>query len=171
MLSENELNVPAFEFSKFRSDGEMALPKFKMFVGFGLRPLMGVVGAARLGKWFHFFIEFSEFAVKFLDSRCSIHAKPRRMGTTLETFGKSCRRLRFSRLLNLYEKVEQLTVLGVDDFTVTYDVTAKHFLVSFGTRFHGFSFLKRVRLLRTRSLGRRTQTFSPFKGAAGSVTS
>ena len=47
----------------------------------------------------------------------------------LETLRKGCRRLRFSRLLNLYEEVEQLTVLGVDDFAVACNVTAKHFLV------------------------------------------
>jgi hypothetical protein len=32
--------------------------------------------------------------------------------TKIETLMKSCRRLGFSRLLNLYEKVEDLAVLG-----------------------------------------------------------
>jgi hypothetical protein len=66
----------------------------------------------------------------------------------LETFEKGCRRLGFSHLLNLDEKVEDLAVLGEDDLAVFGYVTAENFLVSLRTRFHGFSFLERVHLLR-----------------------
>ena len=84
----------------------------------------------------------------------------------VKTWKKCCRRLGFSHLLNLYEKVEDLAVLGEDNLSVTFNVTAENFLVSLRTGFHGFSFLERVHLLRARSLGRRTQLFSPLKGAA-----
>jgi hypothetical protein len=84
-------------------------------------------------------------------------------GTTLETFEKSCRRLGFRHLLNLYEKAEDFAVLRVNAFTVTCHVTAEHFPISIRD-FHGFSFLKRVRLLRTRPLERRTYFFSAQGG-------
>src|SRR5438445_10136406 len=67
----------------------------------------------------------------------------------IATWKQKLSEARLSRLLNLYEEVEQLAVLGVDDFAVTCNVAAKHFLVSLRTRFHGFSFLKRVHLLRS----------------------
>ena len=72
----------------------------------------------------------------------------------LETFRKGCRRLGFSHLLNLYEKVEDLAVLWVDDLAVFGYITAEHFPVSFGT-LHRPSFLSRVNLLRTRLPERR----------------
>jgi len=83
-------------------------------------------------------------------------------GTMLETLRKGCRRLRLSRLLNLDEEVEQLAVLGVDDFAVTCYVTAKHFLVSFGTRFHRFSFLKRGHVLTDSPPRMENLSFSPL---------
>jgi hypothetical protein len=79
--------------------------------------------------------------------------------------------LLFLRRLLFDEKVEETCVLGVDALTVTGNVAAEHFLVSIWTRLHGFSFLRRVSLLRTRLPERRTQGFSPLKEAAGSVTS
>ena len=68
--------------------------------------------------------------------------------TILETLKKGCRRLGFSQLLDLDEKVEDLAVLWEDDLAVFGYITAKHFPVSFRTGFHGFSFLERVHLLR-----------------------
>jgi hypothetical protein len=41
-----------------------------------------------------------------------------------------CRRLGFSQLLNLDEKVEDFAVLRVNDLTVFVYVTAEHFLLS-----------------------------------------
>lgn len=93
-----------------------------------------------------------------------------RRGIRFETLKKSCRRLGFSHLLNLDEKAEDFAVLRVNALTVFGYITAEHFPVSIRD-FHGFSFLKRVRLLRTRPLERRTFIFSPLKEAAGSVTS
>ena len=82
------------------------------------------------------------------------------------TWKECCRRLRWGQLLDLDEEVEDLTVLGEDDFAVTCNVTAKHFLISFRTLFHGRSFLRRETLNRTRLLERST-LLVPLKEAAG----
>ena len=77
------------------------------------------------------------------------------MRTKIETLKQCCRRLGFSQLLNLDEKVEDLAVLGEDDLSVFGYITAEDFLVSVWTLLHKPSFLRRVNLLRTRPLEKR----------------
>ena len=67
----------------------------------------------------------------------------------------------------LHKKVKETSVLRVNALTVTRDVAADHFPVSFRTLFHGCSFLRRVTLNRTRPLERSTTFFVPLKEAAG----
>jgi hypothetical protein len=89
----------------------------------------------------------------------------------IETSKQGCRRLGFGHLLNLDEEVEDFAVLGVDNLAVTNNVTTEHFPVSFRTVFHRVLLSGTSAPTAARPLERRTQLFSPLKGAAGSVTS
>jgi len=88
----------------------------------------------------------------FAKQNCPVGMSSR---TRLKTLKESRRRLWFSHLLVLDEKAEDFAVLRVNALTVFGYITAEHFPVSIWD-FHGFSFLRRVHLRWTRSLGWRT---------------